>query len=163
MIAGAVIRTPINTLVVPGVPMLNHTAINGFRDILTETCERQGWHMPLPVRDYTVKILADKLDKNPWQPEPSYAERYLTLKTPTEALELGNTCWFTRAVFPELLERRGISSKYFVDMGQGCYSLVLKHTEHPAISILNKHFEFTAEVVHTAVRSFDQFREMWDL
>lgn len=143
--------------------MLNHTAINGFRDILVETCTRQGWLIPQHTLDYAVKILADKLDKNPWQPEPSYAERYLTLKTPTEALELGNTCWFTRAVFPELLERRGISSNYFVDMGQGCYSLVLRHTEHPAIRTLYTHFEFTAEMAHTAVRYYDCFREMWDL
>lgn len=143
--------------------MQNTLAINGFRDILRETCTRQGWQLPEPVLDYAVKILADKLDKNPWQPEPSYAERYLTLRTAQEAIDLGNTCWFTRAVFPELMERRGIKSSYFVDMGQGCYSLVLKQVEHPAIAVLNQHFEFTAEVTHTAVRYCNHFREMWDL
>ena len=143
--------------------MLNYTAVKGFRDILQETCDRQGWTMPEPVLDYTVKILADKLAKNPWQPEPSYAERYLTLRTTQEALELGNTCWFTRAVFPELMERRGIKSSYFVDMGQGCYSRVLKVNPHPAITVLNQHFEFTAEMTLTAVRYCDHLREMWDL
>ena len=143
--------------------MLNHTAINGFRDILKETFDRQGWTIPTDTLEYTVKILADKLDKNPWQPEPSYAERYLTLKTATDALDLGNTCWFTRAVFPELMERRGLKSSYFVQMGQGCYSLVLKHTEHPAVRTLYTHFEFTAEMAYTAVRHFNSQREMWDL
>lgn len=143
--------------------MLNHTAINGFRDILKETFDRQGWTIPTDTLEYTVKILADKLDKNPWQPEPSYAERYLTLKGPTDALDLGNTCWFTRAVFPELMERRGLKSSYFVQMGQGCYSLVLKHTEHPAVRTLYTHFEFTAEMAYTAVRHFNSQREMWDL
>lgn len=143
--------------------MLNYTAINGFRDILRETCTRQGWSIPEPTLDYTVKILADKLDKNPWQPEPSYAERYMTLRSTAEAIELGNTCWFTRAVFPELLERRGLKPSYFVDLGQGCYSLVLKQTEHPAIRTLYTHFEFTAEMAHTAVRYHGSFREMWDL
>jgi len=123
--------------------MLNYTAVKGFRDILQETCDRQGWTMPEPVLDYTVKILADKLAKNPWQPEPSYAERYLTL--------------------PELMERRGIKSSYFVDMGQGCYSRVLKVNPHPAITVLNQHFEFTAEMTLTAVRYCDHLREMWDL
>jgi hypothetical protein len=143
--------------------MQNHTAINGFRDILVETCTRQGWTIPEPTLDYTVKILADKLDKNPWQPEPSYAERYLTLKTVSDALDLGNTCWFTRAVFPELMERRGLKASYFVDMGQGCYAMVLKHNKHPAIETLYTHFEFTAEMVYTAVRYYGGFREMWDL
>lgn len=143
--------------------MLNHTAINGFRDILQETCTRQGWVIPPETLDYTVKILADKLDKNPWQPEPSYAERYMTLRTTAEALELGNTCWFTRAVFPELLERRGVKASYFVELGQGCYSMVLKTQEHPAVRTLYTHFEFTAEMTHTAVRNYGSFREMWDL
>lgn len=143
--------------------MLNHTAINGFRTILEETCELHGWSAPQQVIEYTVKILADKLDKNSWQPEPSYAERYMTLRTPAEALDLGNTCWFTRAVFPELLERRGLKASYFVDMGQGCYSRVLQYTEHSAVRILKNHFEFTAEMAYTAVRHHGEFRELWNL
>jgi len=143
--------------------MFDQVAQQEFRKIIVETCSRQGWVIPEPVLNYTTRILADKLDKNPWQPEPSYAERYMSLKTPTEALELGNTCWFTRAVFPELMEKRGISSNYFVDMGQGCYELVLRYSELPAVRLLQKHFEFTAEMTHTAVRYFDCYREMWDL
>jgi hypothetical protein len=143
--------------------LINPQARQGFRDILEETCNRQGWTVPTDLVNYTVAILTDKLDKNPWQPEPSYAERYMTLRTAQEALELGNTCWFTRAVFPELLERRGIASAYFVDMGQGCYARFLASQYNPTVELLRNHFEFTAEIAHTAVRSFGYWREMWDL
>ncbi len=137
-------------------------AVNSIRTILKTTNEDHGWTVPDLVVDYQARILAEKIDRNPWQPEPSYAERYLTIKTVTEALELGNTCWFTRAVFPELGTRRGISTSYYVDMGMGCYSLVLKHSELPAVRLLYNHFEFLAETAYTAIRHYGEFRSMWD-
>ena len=137
-------------------------AIAGIKDILESTYEQQGWTIPDFLVYYQARLLADKIDKNPWQPEPSYAERYMQLKTPVEALELGNTCWFTRAVFPELGNRRGIKSSYYVDLGQGCYEMVLKYSDMPAIRLLHKHFEFLAEAAYTAIRHSGEFRSMWD-
>lgn len=141
---------------------MNKTALKGFEDILTDTLKLQGWEMPNPVVDYTVNLLADKLDKNPWLPEPSFAERYLTIKSVFDAQDLGDTCFFARAVFPELGSRHGISSSYYVDLGQGCYSYVLRINPDPAIKQMRDHFEFVAEVVWTAVRAYGQFRPLWD-
>lgn len=141
--------------------MENHTAINGIRDILKETITEHGWHIPEPVFAYTVRILADKVDCMPWTPEPSYAEAYMKIKTPTEALALGNTCFFTRSVFPELLQRRGLSQNYFVELGQGSYTIVLKHADLPHIRAIRDNFEFLSEVVYTAVRLNGCFRSMW--
>ncbi len=141
--------------------MLNRSAINGFRNILSDTLELQGWEMPSPVVSYTVNLLAEKMDKNPWQPEPSFAERYLTLRSVFDAQELGDTCFFARAVFPELGSRRGISSSYYVDMGQGCYDYVLRIHPDPAVKQMRDHFEFIAEVVWTAVRAHGGFRPLW--
>ena len=141
--------------------MENIVAVNGIRDILKETVEAHSWQIPEPVLEYTVRILADKVDKMPWQPEPSYAEAYLKLRTPSAALELGNTCFFTRSVFPELLERRGLQASYFVELGQGSYSIALKHAPMPHIQALRDNFEFLAEIVYTAVRMNGNFRSMW--
>lgn len=141
---------------------MNQTAVYGIKTILRETNEQQGWTIPESVLDWQARILAEKIDKNPWQPEPSYAVRYLTIKKPQEALELGNTCWFTRAVFPELGERRGISASYYVDMGRGCYARVLEHSELPTVRIVYEHFEFLAETAYTAIRHYGDFRSMWD-
>ena len=141
--------------------MENIVAVNGIRDILKETVEAHSWQIPEPVLEYTVRILADKVDKMPWQPEPSYAEAYLKLRTPSAALELGNTCFFTRSVFPELLERRGLQASYFVELGQGSYSIALKHAPMPHIQALRDNFEFLAEIVYTAVRMNGDFRSMW--
>lgn len=142
--------------------MQNDTASKGIKAILVETYQRQGWEIPNYIVDYEVTILASKIDRNPWQPEPSYAERYMTVKTTREALELGNTCWFTRAVFPELARKRGLSSSYYVQLGQGCYERVLKHSDYPAVRAMHKNFEFLAEAAYTAIRHYGDFRSMWD-
>ena len=141
---------------------MNKVALTGFKDILSETLEIQGWEIPNPVVDYTVNILANKLDKNPWEPQPSFAVQYLTLSSVFQAQELGDTCFFARSVFPEYGNRRGISSSYYVDMGQGCYSYVLRVNQDPAIKQLRDHFEFLSEVVWTAVREFGHFRPLWE-
>lgn len=130
--------------------------------ILTETNLAQGWQIPLAVSRYQAEILAANLDKNPWQPSPSYAERYMTIRRWQDYLELGNTCWFTRAVFPEFGERRGINSSYYVQMGEACWSQALQHVEQPALELMTRHFEFLAETAYTAIRCYGDFRSMWD-
>jgi len=141
---------------------MNKTALNGFKDILTDTLKLQGWEIPSPVVTYTVQILANKVDKNSWQPEPSYAEKYMTIKSIFDAQELGDTCFFTRAIFPEIGNKRGINPSYYVDMGQGCYSYVLRVCPDPAIKQIRDHFEFLAEVVWTSIREFGHFRPLWE-
>ena len=138
-------------------------AAKEIESILRECLERQGWAMPEPVVKRTVDILVNKIDKNPWQPEPSYAEVYLTIKSPQALLTLGDTCFFTRAVFPELGSNRGINSNYYVQLGQSCYDRVLKHTiPNPTLEQLRDHFEFLAEIVYTAIWSKGDFRSMWE-
>ena len=79
---------------------MNKTALKGFEDILTDTLKLQGWEMPNPVVDYTVNLLADKLDKNPWLPEPSFAERYLTIKSVFDAQDLELYSYYTITFVP---------------------------------------------------------------
>lgn len=142
--------------------MLPTFAAKEIHSILTECLERQGWVVPEPVANYAVSILVDKIDKNPWQPEPSYAEAYMKTSDPLALISLGNTCWFTRAVFPELGERRGLRSSYWVDLGTGCYSRARKSIVNPTLEQMENHFEFLAEIAHTALWSRGEFRSMWD-
>lgn len=137
-------------------------AVNCFRTLVKETVSRQGWAIPKPALEYSVQILADYLNRPQWRPEPSYAEQYLTLRSAAAAQRLGDCCWFTRAVFPEMGERRGITASYYVHMGEGCYDRVLMTVNDPSIKIMRDHFEFLAEVAWTAIHSQGGFRSMWD-
>jgi hypothetical protein len=132
-----------------------------FKDIMQETLERQGWQLPQQVTDYAVNILTEYADRNPWEPEPSYAECYMTVKDTAAVLALGNVCWWTRSVFPDLKQRRGIDSSYYVLLGTGCYSRVLNTVHNATLQHMHDHFEFLAEVAHTAIWSRGGFRSMW--
>lgn len=137
-------------------------ARSGIRAILEETYESHGWVIPPPVIAYHVDLLADYTTRPHWRPEPSYAEQYLQLRSREAAQELGNVCWFTRAVFPELMTRRGISERYYVDLGQSCYEIALRDHKNPTLELIKEHFEFLAECAHTAIRYHGEFRSMWD-
>lgn len=135
-----------------------------IRTILTDTYELHGWSIPEYVIQYETGVLVSKINTPNWRPEPSYAEKYLTIRTEQEALHLANTCWFTRAVFPELGTRRGIRASYYVDMGTSCYDRVLNRTsiDSPTVRAMRDHFEFLAEAAYTAIRHYGDFRSMWD-
>lgn len=139
-------------------------AVKGIRSILVETYELHGWTIPEYIVEYQTQILADKLDKNPWQPEPSYAEQYLKIRTRAQALALANTCFFTRTVFPELNQHRGINSGYYVDLGQSCYDMAIRSDSmvSPTLTMMRDHFEFLSEAAYTAIRHSGDFRSMWD-
>ena len=136
--------------------------VNEFQQLLDDTCERQGWLIPKPARVYIAGLLAERVSRVPWEPQPSYAEQYLQLTTTSAALELGNTCFWCRSVFPHWGERRGLNPSYLEDMGRGCYDRVLREREIPAVKLLRDHWEFLAEVTWTAVHCQDGFRSMWD-
>lgn len=137
-------------------------ACREIRRILTDTNDLHGWHIPNHIIEYESRVLAERLEQPHWRPEPSFAERYMQIRTPEQALALGNVCWFTRSVFPELLSRRGISEQYFVDMGQSCYDRVLRDCDSMTIKTMRDHFEFLCECTYTAIRHYGEFRSMWD-
>jgi hypothetical protein len=133
-----------------------------IREILTETWQRQGWQVPDAITDYECAILVEMLARVPWQPQPSYAERYMALKQPQEFLEFGNVCWFTRAVFPQCLQRRGLTEQYFTDLGTAAWQRALDYYDNPTLEQLCQYFDYTAEMTYTAIHCHGDFRSMWD-
>lgn len=142
---------------------MNQWAYQGIRELLEDTYSAQGWQIPAAVIQYQSQILASMVERPEWRPQPSYAERYLQIRNGREAVNLGNVCWFTRAVFPELMQRRGVTARYYTDLGQSCYERALMDLSVPTVKIMRDHFEFLAEAAHTAIRYNQEFREMWDL
>lgn len=140
---------------------MNQQICQQFQTLMQQTLDTQGWHMPTSVLLYTTAVLARHVDRPDWQPTPSYAECWMKVRTASEAQALGDVCWFTRAVFPELGQRRGINSSYYVLLGEGCYDRVLRTVPDPAVQHMRDHFEFIAEMALTVIRSQGGFRSMW--
>lgn len=133
-----------------------------IRRILTDTWHRQGWQVPEAVTNYECHVLLSMLDRVPWQPEPSYAERYLKIRSINEAIEFGNVCWFTRAVFPDCLKRRGLKESYFTELGQSSWDRAIRITNDATLIMMRDYFDWTAEMTYTAVHSEGEFRSLWD-
>lgn len=133
----------------------------GIRQILTETNELHGWDIPDYVVDYEARLLAKYTRLPDWPPKPSYAERYMTLRTKKDILGFGNDCWFTRSVFPEL-HKDILGPRYYTDLGKSCYASLLADDPSPTLRAMCHHFEFLAETAYTAIRHYGGFRSMWD-
>lgn len=129
-----------------------------IRQILDDTMQLHGWQVPRGVLDYETDVLTGKIDQPRWQPEPSLAEQYLTVRTSNEAQALADTCWFACAVFPEYTQRRGLSRSYYIQIGQTCYD---RSRQSQTTIMMRDHFEFLAETVYTAIRHCGDFRSMW--
>jgi len=106
--------------------------------------------------------LYDHVNRPDWQPKPSYAEQFMTMRTVKQAMLLGNECWFARAVFPDMMKKRGVNSSYYVAMGTSCFDRVLTANNNPTVRKLRDHFEFTAEVAWTAIHAKGELRSMWE-
>lgn len=131
--------------------------------LIQECCDQQGWQLPWQAMNQMREILASYIDKPDWQPRPSLAEAYMTRSSYSELVNLGNDCWFARSIFPELIERKGLGYRYYEDIGQGAYARALQLHRTKGIELMAQHFEFLAEVAHTAIRCHGHWRSMWTL
>ena len=136
--------------------------VREFRRILTDTNELHGWNIPNNIVEYEARILAERIDCPDWRPKDSYAETYLKITNSEAALAFGNVCWFTRSVFPELGNNRGITQDYWVKLGQSSYDRALRTVPSITVTQMRDNFEFLAETVLTAFRHYGSFRSMWD-
>lgn len=130
-----------------------------IKQLLEETNLRQGWQIPQELVEYQARVLAKFAEEPKFEPWPSYAEQYMTIRTQAALQHFADVCWFTRAVFPELGQHRGIQPSYYVQLGSAAY----QRTQQLLLQEMARHFEFLAETALTAVRYNAGLREMWEL
>lgn len=120
-------------------------------DVVKETSITHGYDLPEPIEAYVVMLLASYVDKTDFLPE-TFAESFLTIKTTTEAKELGDTCLFVAGVFPTMGTRKGLSRRYYQDIGATSYEMASDmNTE--LFPILARHFNFLSNFIGVTVSS----------
>jgi hypothetical protein len=95
-----------------------------FRTLIKERERETGFEMPYTVESYCVQLLAERVENNNLIPDPSFAERYLILFQSPKADEFrqfGDDCLFFTAILPEYGRRRGLSKRYYCDLGISSY------------------------------------------
>ncbi len=119
-------------------------------DVLDQTKQKYGWPIPTYIEQYMSAVLANYTDKPDWQPANSWAETLLQIQTATAAKVLGDQALFASAVFPTLLEHKGITDQYFIDIGRVSYNRASRINEH-LFSTLSRNFEFLSQCLRRTI------------
>lgn len=119
-------------------------------DILDQAKTKYNWEIPLYIEQYMCAVLANYTDKPDWQPINSWAETLLSMQTASAAKVLGDQALFAAAVFPTLLEYKGITEKYFNDIGTTSYRRAAVINES-LFNTMSENFSFLSRCVHCAL------------
>jgi hypothetical protein len=124
-------------------------------EIVDQAKNKYGWSIPLYIEQYLSVVLANYIDKPDWQPDPSWAETLLSLQNAHAAKVLGDQALFASAVFPTVLEYKGLSEKYFHDIGTISYRRATSINE-TLFGIMSDNFTFLSQCLHRAVHDTNQ-------
>ena len=121
-------------------------------DVVKETSATRGYDLPDPIEAYVVMLLSSYVDKPNFLPD-TFGPTFMQLKTSSEAKQLADTCLFVSGVFPSLGEHKGISRRYYQDIGSSSYEMVAE-VQHPELfNTLATHFTFLSEFIEVTVHS----------
>jgi len=125
--------------------------VTAFTPMVDQVIETQALPVPLVVRAYLVAFLAAWAQRSDFVPEPSFAERWMTLRTAEETKEFADQCLFCVSLFPNMGERRGIPAGYYSDLGSMAYAHVYRSSGNPLFQLLSRGFDPCAHVLHYTV------------
>ena len=122
-------------------------------DVVKETSVKRGYDLPEPIEAYVVMLLATHVDKTEFLPKDTFAETFLTIKSASEAKQLGDTCLFVAGVFPTIGERKGLKRRYYQDIGSTSYEIVAEAMNPDLFKLLATHFNFLSDFIEVTVHS----------
>lgn len=135
--------------------MIEPEYYSAWFEIIDHAKHRYGWPIPTYIEQYMSAVLANYTDKPNWQPEPSWAETLLQLHSAQAAKVLGDQALFAAAVFPNLLQNKGINHTYFHSIGRTSYNRAA--TINAALfTAMSQHFSYIAQCLQQCVRDNPQ-------
>ena len=138
---------------------MNDAYTTALFDVVKETSATRGYDLPEPIEAYVVMLLANFVDKPDFLPD-TFGPTFMQLKTSDQAKELADTCLFVAGVFPTLGERKGISRRYYQDIGSSSYEMVAGARHPELFNTLATHFNFLSEFIEVTVHSSKQMQSI---
>lgn len=95
-----------------------------FSLLIREHSQRTGFEMPLLLEQYIVDLLTERLDRVDIIPEPTFAERYLTLYQEfvyAAWKDYADSALFFCSLMPDYGNRRGLNMDYYATLGISTY------------------------------------------
>jgi hypothetical protein len=94
---------------------------------LADTAQDQGFSAPELLLAYLTDLVADRLTQTEIIPEPSFAERYLSLYRSVRVSDIrdfADQCLFFCSLMPEYGSKRGLGLDYYGSLGISAYYTV---------------------------------------
>jgi hypothetical protein len=132
--------------------MIDPNYYQAWFTVIDQAKNKHGWPIPVYIEQYLSAVLANYVDKPDWQPQPSWAETLLSVQSANAAKVLGDQAMFAAAVFPNMLERKGISQDYFYNIGKVSYGHAERINYH-LFNTLSRNFEFLAECLNYSLQN----------
>jgi hypothetical protein len=126
---------------------------SAFTPMVDDTCQRKGYAIPSYVKPYLVELMSYWAERTDFTPDPSFAERYMTLAGSEKYKEFADQCLFCVSLFPELGQRRGIPTSYYAGLGSSAYWALAQYQVHVKLfTTLSIGFELCSKVIGETVR-----------
>ncbi len=135
--------------------MIEPEYYSAWFNIIDQAKHRYGWPIPTYIEQYMSAVLANYVDKPDWQPQPSWAETLLQLQSAQAAKVLGDQALFAAAVFPSLLQKKGIDSTYFHNIGRTSYNRAIE-INVALFGTMSQHFTYIAHCLQQCIHDNPQ-------
>ena len=122
-------------------------------DAVKETYVKSGYDLPEPIEAYVVMLLTSYVEKPDFLPEEGFGPTLFRIKHFSQAKDLADTCLFVTGVFPTMGNRKGISRRYYQDIGSTSYEMVAESLNPELFSTLAKHFIFLSDFIEVTVNT----------
>ena len=111
-------------------------------DVIDHSKKKYGWPIPTYIEQYLSAV-------------SSWAETLLQLQSAHAAKILGDQALFAAAVFPDMLNRKGISEQYFHSIGRSSYSRAAQINSE-LFTTMSQHFSYLAQCLQHCVHDNPQ-------
>ncbi len=122
-------------------------------DAVKETSVKSGYDLPEPIEAYVVMLLTSYVEKPDFLPEEGFGPTLFRIKHFSQAKDLADTCLFVAGVFPTMGNRKGISRRYYQDIGSTSYEMVAESLNPELFNTLAKHFIFLSDFIEVTVNT----------
>jgi hypothetical protein len=125
-----------------------------FQKLIRAHSQSTGFDMPLLLEQYVIELLASRLDRVDIIPEPSFAERYLTLYQEfvyAQWKDYADSALFFCSLMPEYGQRRGLNMDYYATLGISTYYALGDMVQDPRFTQLGNWFYHLQRFLNTAI------------
>jgi hypothetical protein len=127
-----------------------------FYDLINDQKKTFGFVMPEFIEWHVATLLADRVEKTDIIPDPSFAEKYLSLylnPKPEEILSYADDCLFFTSLMPEYGKKRGLNMDYYATLGISSYYAYGDLIKESFYTQIGNYFYYLQKFINSTIKN----------